>query len=536
MKTNAVAFCRLQPVPQRARRGLLFLLAALVAAVGVYGKGNKEAAAPPINDTWTLCVTNFDVSELPQPRAVLGRLVEMYIADELSAANTRLWTSEEAAYYTDAARLKTESEAAKKLAAKLTERDKLIFLGDDKWAYKQKLKKVDSDIEALRFELAKAKADAPLIATSPSVKLTEGNIAREFPVPPRAGLEYYFCASQKADAFLSGNITEYFNRISLEISLWSVYAKGVTYTDSVVFSAENVKDGVKELADRLFDYISGLLPAWIQVKTDPPNAVVIVGDRVKATNEAMDFTPGKVSVTAFAEDHETFETTVDLREGERSDVSIILAPLPMDIIDVSVKDGSEAALYDGGLYAGKTPTKLQAPSGKAKNLSVETPDGKVAQTVFRVSDTPVIFTPKPPPEQDRTNKARRKFYSAYGRFWLALPLAVLSIGLNNTIVSAYNIGNDPKLLQEQQAVYWTSMGLSVLMGLFLGESVYRIGRYVWEANKEASPLIKKAEVPKDEPSELPANEAFPAGSEAAGEAANEDAGETQDAVNEESSG
>jgi hypothetical protein len=483
--------------PLRCPRALVlwFLLAALLAAPGIFGKGRQEPAPDPLNGTWTLCITDFDVSALPPYRAVLGQLAGRYTMENLRSAGTRLWLSEEAAYYERTARLKTESAAAKKLAEKQAERDRLIFAGDTQRVYRQKLKKVNADIKTLRFELEKAKAAPMPIALTPAVKLTDGNLTQIFPPPPASGLEYYFCAAQKADALLTGRLTEYLNRVYLEISLWSVYAKGVTYTDSVLFSAENIQEGVTELSDRLFDHISGMLPAWIRVRTEPPNAVVIIGDHVAPGGETLDFTPGTVSITAFAEDRETFETKVELNEGERADVSITLTPLPVSQFDVSVKGGSEAALYDGAMYAGKTPMELTAPSGRSKNLGVETPDGKIAQTVFRVSDTPIIFDPKMPPPEDRTNTARRKFYSAYGRFWITLPLAVLGIGLNNTIASVYNASGDPKLLREQQAVYWTSMGLNIVMGLFLAESFYRIGRYVWEANKEAGPLVKKTEPP-----------------------------------------
>jgi hypothetical protein len=474
------------------------MFALLLVAQGVFGMGKQEPEVKPINDTWTLCITAFDVSALPSSRAVLGQLSERYIMENLRSLGNRLWLSEEAAYYEQSARFKAESAAAKKLAEKQAERDKLIFAGDTNRAYMQKLKKVNAEIETLRFELDKAKADPMPITLMPVVKLTDGNLTLTFPKPPVTGLEYYFCTEQKADALLTGRLTEYLNRVYLEISLWSVYAKDVTYTDRVLFSAENISESIRELSDRLFDHISGMLPAWIKVTTTPPNAVVIIGERVTSDGDTLDFTPGTVSVTAFAEDHETFEAEVELNENEHAEMSIVLAPVPVEQFDVSVKDGGEAALYDGALYIGNTPAKLSAPSGRPKNLSVETPDGRVAQTVFRVSDTPVVFDPKMPPPEDRTNTARRKFYSAYGRFWITLPLAILGIGLNNTIASVYSAYGTPELSQEQQTVYWTSMGVSILAGVFLAESFYRIGRYVWEANKEASPLKKEKE-PEPEP-------------------------------------
>ncbi|MDR2343171.1 MAG: hypothetical protein LBD86_01405 [Spirochaetaceae bacterium] len=478
-----------------------------------FAGGAKEATPAPINDTWTLCVTQFDVSGMPPARAVMGQMVMQYIAEDMRTAVSRLWLEEEVEYYNDAARLKAESAAAKKLGTKQAERDKLVFSGDSGYKYRQAVKKIDKDIAVLRSEFEKSVVSVPPLAMSPVVKLTEGNLSKNFPAPPVAGQEYYFCTGQKADAFLSGKITWYLDRLYVEISLWSVYARKVTYTDSAIFSADAIKEGSIELGDRLFDYISGYLPAWIKVKANPDNTLIVVDDYVAGAGETelLDFTPGTVSITAFAEDYETFTTDVDLIEGQRTDVSIILAPIPVDEFDVRLKngppseqggpdehaaktfDGDAAAVYDGALYVGKTPIRLKGQSGRQKNLNVEMPDGKVDQTVFIVSKDPIVFDPTPPPAENRTELARKKFYSAYGRFWIVLPLSVLGVGLNNTITAAYNSTGDPELKRQRDMAYWGSMGLSILMGVCLAETFYRIGRYVWEANKAGNPLVKKTQ-------------------------------------------
>jgi hypothetical protein len=454
---------------------------------------------------------------------------------------------DEAEYYSRVARQKAENAAAKKLSAKLAERDKLVFSGDEGYKYRQAVKKIDKEIETLRAEFVKAGVSTPPLALSPAVKLTEDTLAKNFPAPPAAGQEYYFCTGQKADAFLKGKITWYFDRLYVEIALWSIYAGKVTYTDDAIFSPDSIKEGSIELGDRLFDYISGFLPAWIKVKADPDTAIILIDDYVAGMGETelMDFTPGTVSLTAFAEGHETFTMDVDLAEGNRTDVSISLSPVPVDEFEVRLKndlppsqqpsssgapegtdssasetadgndssagetvdgndssagetaDGNDAAdVYDGALYVGKTPIKLKGQSGQQKNINVETQDGRVDQTVFIVSKDPIVFDPKIPPAENRVEAARKKFYSAYGRFWIALPLAVLGIGLNNTITAAYNSTGDPELKQQRDAAYWGAMGLSIVMGACLAETFYRIGRYVWEANKEGSPLSPKPPEPE----------------------------------------
>jgi hypothetical protein len=492
----------------KMKRAIIYTIITLATISTTHAKGAAETKPAPVNDTWTLCVTMFDTSELPQGRAVIGNMVMQYIIENIRAIDARLWTSREAAYYNNAAQLRAKSAAAKALRDKQAERDKLIFAGENERKYKQNLKRVDTELDTLRLNLKKAEAIPISIAVSPTVKLVAENYDKTYPAPPPFGQEYYFCAAQKSDAFLAGKITEYFGRIYVEISLWSIYARKITYTDSIIFSPEDIKEGATELSDKLFDYISGFLPAWIKVKTDPDTAVIVVGDYVvgDGETEAMDFTPGTISVTAFANDYVTFQKDIELREGEQTDVSIELTPIPVVEFDVTLKDEQQptpaadepapadnktAAVYDGSLYAGSPPLKLTGPLNQKRNLSIETPDGRVAQTVFHVSADPIVFDPAPPPPQDRTSAARKKFYAAYGRFWIALPLAMLGMGLNNTITSVYNATGDPNMGQQRTIVYWTSIGLNVLMGAFLAETFYRIGRYVWEASKESSLLLKK---------------------------------------------
>ncbi|MDR0410303.1 MAG: PEGA domain-containing protein [Spirochaetaceae bacterium] len=489
------------------KRALLCFIIALGGLSTVAAKGAQETKPAPVNDTWTLCITEFDISSLPQGRAVTAQIIMRYMLENIRSMDTRLWTSPEAAYYNNTARRKAESAAAKALRDKQAERDKLIFAGETERKYKQNLKKIDDELAVLRYNLEKAEAVPVTVAVSPAAKLTADNYNGIYPAPPAPGQEYYFCSAQKADAFLSGKITEYFGRIYLEIFLWSIYARKITYQDSIIFSPEDMKEGVGEISDKLFDYISGFLPAWLRVKAEPEGSIIVIDDYVagESATEAIDFTPGTVSVTAFRQNYMTFKADVDLREGELADVTIELTPVPSSEFDVTLKDegnavsltGEEtltaggASVYDGALYVGETPLKMSAPFNEPKSLSVETPDGRVAQSVFHVSEEPIVFNPAFPPPEDRVSVARKKFYSAYGRFWIALPFAILGMGLNSTMSTVYNSTGDPSIGQQRDIVYWVSNGLSVAAGLFLAESFYRIGRYVWEASKETSLLLKK---------------------------------------------
>lgn len=483
---------------RRFVRALLALeaAAALFAVYPLFAGGKQEEARTPVNETWTLCIADFDAESLPQARAILKDSVMRNIADSFRTANKRLWTSEEGVYYNTAVRQKAQSAAAKQLAAKQLERDRLIFAGESEYRYKQNLKKLDKEIAILWNDFEKAEAEPAPIAISPSVRLAESNLTGTYPEAPVAGHEYYFCTAQKADALLSGRLSEYFDRIYVEISLWSVYAQKTTYTDSIIFSPDGIKEASEEIALRLSNHISGYLPAWLTVKANPRNAVIIVDEFVAGEGESglLNFTPGTVGVTAFAENHETFTATVDLMEGEVADVTLDLRPYETAEFDVQLEEegAAPASVYDGAQYIGETPLRMKGNVGQKKNLNILTADGYVANTVFEVSGDTVSLEPRPAPAENRTNVARRKFYSAYGRFWLTLPLAVLGWGLNGTMNTALEATGslNPDLAQQQQIVQWTAIGATALMGAFLAESFVRIGLYVREANRESSPLIR----------------------------------------------
>jgi hypothetical protein len=102
------------------------------------------------------------------------------------------------------------------------------------------------------------------------------------------------------------------------------------------------------------------------------------------------------------------------------------------------------------------------------------------------------FTLKPSrsAEERRVATARRAFYSAFGRFWIALPIALVFGAIASAEVSAYN-----RLSVENKALYDDALRdyyLSyVVWGVFsltALQSVYRMFKYVGTSG-ESSPIL-----------------------------------------------
>jgi hypothetical protein len=459
--------------------GFLFFLALLlIAAAPVYSKAKAaEEPLPPINTEWVLCVTAFDVSALPLSNRIAGETMVKALVDALDPVNRRVRVSREYAYYADYARAKALAEAAKALAAKREERDLLLYQGNPSWKYRKEIKAADEAV--VELEAAYQKADQiPPIEGEPEFKLAEGNAGGSFPSPPEPGNEYRFCRDQKADAFLAGTVSEYYGRILISLKLYTLFTRSFQYEDSIVFSLEDMHTAVNELAGRLMAAVSGRAPAAITVKAAPAHAAVIIGDSFagRGGTVIIERPPEPVELRVFAEDYRTFSGEVELYPGELTEIYINLTPIARAALTVSAPGDSSAAVYRGALYAGEAPLTLDIEEGRYEYISVEGFTGSAAM-VFQGVDGDAVFELRKPGGR-QVERMRRRFYGAWGRFWVALPAAILINGIAATYTDAYNYGGDPGIYDEANNFRYISIAAWTIFGCTVAESVYRAFRYL----------------------------------------------------------
>jgi len=96
------------------------------------------------------------------------------------------------------------------------------------------------------------------------------------------------------------------------------------------------------------------------------------------------------------------------------------------------------------------------------------------------------------PEEKRVATARNNFYSAYGRFWIALPVSLLAVNMAGNYINAYNYQN-PKT----QSMYNTALtssyvqnGAYAVLFLSIAEIVYRTVRYLGTSGSNADPIAR----------------------------------------------
>jgi hypothetical protein len=421
------------------------------------------------------------------------------LVEALKKVDHRIRPSEEYLYYTHYAWSKSKAAAAKTLVAKRGERDKLLFGGDPPWKYRKNLKTLEQEIQKLEEALGKAEAEVPLIAERPAFKFTDDMLKGTFPPPPKPGGEYRFCVNQKADAFLAGTIATFHSRLYISVKLYTLYTDSFQYEDSSIFSSEDMVQAVDELANRLVAVVSEAPPASLLVHTKPEEAILLVDGSFagRGTVGPREYPPGSIEIESFADNYKPLSMPLDLIEGELAELYINLQPLSYGSLTIAVP--GEAKVYQGALYRGETPLPVKIPLTALEHFQIETPEGKVASVLIQGEEqaetNQATLTVKPKPshsaEEQRVEKSRRRLYSAYGRFWIALPVAFVINGIATAHINAYNRTGNPDLYEGSLTRYYISIGTSIVAGVALAETFYRIFRYIRTGGEDAAFLAKQ---------------------------------------------
>jgi hypothetical protein len=421
----------------------------------------------------------------------------------------------EYAYYGDYAWSKARAAAAQTLAAKRGERDLVLYQGDPEWKYRKRLKAIDAEIQKLEKALIETEAEIPLIVLEPGFKLTEENTKGNFPAPPGEGGEYRFCVTQKADAFLTGKIIEFHGRFYVTLRMYTRYTRSFQYEDNVIFSTETTDQMVNTLAGRLVAAVSGMPLGAVVVHTMPEDAQarIFIDGSLAGQGETgvIEHPAGTIEIESFAEQHEAVSMPLELRSGELAELYIHLQPLSRGALNITVPDKPGASIYRGALYIGQTPLSMDTPMHHYEYYRVETPEGEHASVVLSIEDsrtksaralqgtaepggTLVLKTRRPPPEGTKpVEKARRRFYGAYGRFWLTLPVAFVIQGIYSSQIAGYQAHPTIELYEDIMVTQKISIGAWIVFGAVSAEFVVRTVLYLYNAWKDAPQLARSTQ-------------------------------------------
>jgi len=474
--------------------------------VNLFALGKSDSTVKMINEKSIMVITEFNISEYPANRAAIGGVVAKKISASLDNLDYKKRGAKEYDYYWESEWSKNQREILKKISAKREERDKLIFSGVAAFQLKREQKRIDKEIKTLEEDLDKMIFTPVNIETMPRFEVSEENKKNVFPAPPESGNEYYFCKDKNADALLKAEVRDYHGRVLVEFEVWDIWSRNYSYKDYAIFSVEDIDLALSEFSAKLINNLSGMKAGAILARSNPPDANIVVDEHFagKGKTEIIQRTPGAVDITVFADNYDTIEASIELKEDELTEAEFTLRELPLAHEDIKLKDKNKehkdysgSFVYKGAYFAGKTehdtPFSLTATDGSFQQINIETKDRKYAQSVFKIKEgDTVTLTPKIPPRLGRTEKARRSFYGAFGRFWVGLPIAFMAIGYANTYISTYNTLYAYERTPERTDIArkWTYVqaGATAAIGLLAADVVVRLIIYIYQANKEGSIL------------------------------------------------
>ena len=167
-----------------------------------------------------------------------------------------------------------------------------------------------------------------------------------------------------------------------------------------------------------------------------------------------------------------------------------LPPLPLANLAVVTETEEGAAVYRGARYIGQTPLALETPRDRWVQLMAEGGENRTASTALIAGDEPITFKLMPPIEDGAVDKARRGFYGAWGRFWIAVPLYLVINSMSGNYSSALNSALYPTKKDTERADYYriAAIGAGVAAIGFGAEFVGRLVYYVIMSNRDRTPL------------------------------------------------
>jgi hypothetical protein len=508
---------------RRSRRPRLIsarLLAAVITFAAVvpeafaFGRSEKddekESSELAASKEWVFCVTAFDSSELPVTQRLIAEISAWRLARVLESVGRRSRSPEEVGAYSDYADAEAREAAGKQLAEKRDARAALLYQGNPGWKYRKELKKADAAVELAEEKLARVQKERSHIEIEAEVVLSKKNEDGALPPAPKAAALPLFCKENKLDALLTGSVTPYYGRMRLKTQLYSRYLRKIIHEDEIVFSSEDREAALAELEGRLRSAVSGSSPAALAISAVPEDADIVVDGKLLGHGAVgpIEKNPEPTKIEVSSPLYETADTTIELASDELTKVSIALKPLLMNELSISAirPPGSEentvieaagtaevadVAVRLGALHMGTAPVVLAIPQDKMAFVSLETPDGLGASAVVAEGGQLVLdLKPLPGPEAKPVEKARRKFYNAFGRFSIALPIAFFMSGIALGYENAAIWGGDPDMQDRaESARSYANAAVGVTVAFF-ADAALRCVVYLRTANQRATPLVK----------------------------------------------
>jgi hypothetical protein len=491
---------------------LLFLplcdLAAQAAAEGPSGAATGGAAAttaqaartkPDLSvprdnkDKWVVAFTAFSAAGLSPANRYLAYSIPLLLKDAVSGLLAHTLSQTEADKVRGAIVARELDAVDLSITRDRQRRDDLLF-GESEAAPAAR-EGIDAGIslsQARKDFLKAIDLQSIEIAPEKPISYKEGTGPGKLFDPPKVPAAV-FCSREGVDLAVGGTIREVLGYILLD--LWAFDA---TRQENVLAYREGAQR--EELYASLVSAereLAGVLLGreWssLAFAPDPPQSTLSIDGTRVATGKAPELflAPGTREAKISAAGYYDEVRTLDLAPGEMTTLSVTLERKNAGTIDIR-SDPPEAALYIGSVWKGKTPLTIQRPSERTRAVLSLTGFFDVPFSLGDDSPPQLSFVLEPSAysREERQNKARDAFYTAFGWFALTLPLPFFAyaFALDNatkvtqlTYQGSYSQADTARLTGN--VFYWTYVGGMAASISLAAWMIVEIVRYVAAADR-----------------------------------------------------
>lgn len=479
---------------------VLFLLVFVFSLNPLYGLGKSEKpkqTGSVETSKVVVYICDVDTSQMPEDQKIAGLRIRSMWVQTVNKINERKRSPGELARYKEKLWQEQKDSAAKALADARTNRDMLLFKGYSQQTYKIEYAKMTAILSDLEHKYATILKQPPELMETAQLVLHKDNASGSFALGPKPEERQQFCKDRGVDFLLISSLHELFGRWILTYTMYRAVDNIDMYSNTIAFSPEELETILPHIVSSLYEGFSGSPGGALQVSAEPSSANIVLDDVFmgKGTTPVVEGPPGKVSVSISQPGYYPLNFSMDRTPNELHTARVTLTPIAKQAFDVVSSVSETYKVYIDGLYQGTTPLTIELPQGNYTMVIVNESGDHETQSVplilqtkegvVHVSDQLLRSQNEKPVEG-----ARRKFYGAFGRFWIALPVAYMLNGVANTYINALYYSENQDLVEPATKWYYSAQAAWVITGVFLIESVYRLGSYLYTANRESSPVLK----------------------------------------------
>ncbi len=463
------------------------------AAAGAAPQAGAGTPAAPADDQpdWLVGVAAFSGQGLSPDSLYLLSSIPLLLRQNMETIRTHYFTEEEKAGYRQAVIRRAERKQGEQLETLRRERDALFFKETDpavlaarRGEYDEKIRKAAEALNGLR-SMSPA---AVVFPDSKPVRFASGEKEQALlDAPLHSPLDE--ALKVPVNLLVWGHLEEIQGFLYFEVHAMDSALQAETYFYSDAVSRDELPAVVGQVSQELERQAWGRDWASLSVQTVPAGASIYLDGTLVGTGQArLDFVlPGEREVRIELDGYQTrvrqislqpyslFELTVELEKEERAPRLLSSEP-------------AGAVVYSGSTRLGETPLSMFEPDSPTRFLLRK--EGYRDQALYlgggarQRLEVPLIPDSIDPVKLQ--NRARNRFYTAFGIFVLSVPLPFFCWAILGDYVAGYPLASpseQARILSISNGLYWSTWGtLGLSIGLAVN-MVIQLVRYVRTADR-----------------------------------------------------